>query len=288
MAVLLVLFLSEIIRVLVVKFIPGHRKERENMRAGFFQYDVAHDKKQNIDRLKRCLETHSCDVIALPELSMCGYLFETREQLLSCAEPVPAGESTQTMLALSEQYACTIIFGLVEKEHHSLFNTAVIVSKGRYIGKYRKIHLSDFEKTLFDRGTQNAVFDVDGVKIGVQICFDLWFPEVSREQIRMGANLLCTLANFGGETTYHIARIRAIENLTPLVLCNRVGMESIPGMDADFLGKSCIVDAAGQRVCTAPAGSECFDACSIDIAEKRANIICSSFDREIAFHYPTP
>ena len=75
MAVLLVLFLSEIIRVLVVKFIPGHRKERENMRAGFFQYDVAHDKKQNIDRLKRCLETHSCDVIVLPELSIRWYLF---------------------------------------------------------------------------------------------------------------------------------------------------------------------------------------------------------------------
>lgn len=124
------------------------------------------------------------------------------------------------MIILSKEYSCTIVFGLAEKENGKIYNTAVIVSKGKYIGKYRKIHLTDFEKKLFDRGTENLVFEVAGIKIGVQICFDLWFPEVSREQLRMGADILCVLANFGGETTYHISKIRALENLTPLILCN--------------------------------------------------------------------
>ena len=255
------------------------------MRVGYVQYDVAHNIRQNMDYIARCLQKETCDIFLLPELAVCGYLFESRQQLLDCAEVVPAGWSTQRMIALSEQYACTIIFGLAEKDDGDLFNMAVIVSKGKYIGKYRKIHLSDFEKKYFSRGTQNQIFDIDGVRIGVQICFDLWFPEISREQIRMGADLLCVLANFGGETTYHISKIRAIENLTPLVLCNRVGEESIPGMDAEFLGKSTVVDPSGKRVCDAPVKEVCFGSYDIAVTGKKANVICSDFDREIALHY---
>lgn len=256
------------------------------MRVSFWQYDVLHDIDRNFERLESQLQEQRCELLVLPELSSCGYLFESREALLSCAEAVPSGRSTQRMLGLSRRYACTIVFGLAEREGEKVFNTAVVVSKGRYLGKYRKIHRSDFEKKLFDRGNENRVFEVDGIKIGVQICFDLWFPEISREQLRMGAQLLCVLANFGGETTYHIAGRRAVENLTPLVLCNRIGAEKIPGMDADFLGKSEVIDASGRRVCTAPEGKEAFGGCEINPAETRSNVICSNFEEEMAFHYP--
>lgn len=255
------------------------------MRVGLFQYDVMHNANQNFTYLENHLLQRKGDIIILPELSMCGYLFGNRKELLSCAETVPSGISTQNMLALSKEYSCTIIFGLAEREHEKVFNTAVIVSKGSYIGKYRKIHLSDFEKRLFDRGNENLVFEVDGVKIGIQICFDLWFPEVSREQLRMGADLLCVLANFGGDTTYHISKIRAIENLTPLVLCNRIGVESIPEMDAEFLGKSTAINASGQRIYIAPEKYEELGLCDIDVVKTKSNVICSNFDSEIAFHY---
>ena len=141
---------------------------------------------------------------------------------------------------------------------------------------------------MFERGDKNQVFDIDGIKISVQICFDLWFPEISREQIRMGSNLLCVLANFGGYTTYHISKIRAVENLTPLILCNRIGSESIPGMQAEFLGKSTIIDSSGQRIYTAPEKTENFGFGDIKIPLKKSNIICSDFDSEIAFHYQVP
>lgn len=256
------------------------------MQVGFLQYDVSHDLRKNLDCLTRCLEEHPCDILVLPELALCGYLFADRRQLAACAQEVPAGPAVRAVMELSGQYGRTVIFGMAEREGDCIYNTAVIVSKGRYIGKYRKIHLSDFEKKYFDPGRENTVFDVDGIKIGVQICFDLWFPEVSREQIRRGADLLCVLANFGGETTYHIARVRAIENLTPLALCNRVGKETIPEMDADFLGKSSLIDAAGQRLVTAPAGVETAGVSALSLPGRRANVICSDFDREMSFHYP--
>ncbi len=145
--------------------------------------------------------------------------------------------------------------------------------------------MSDYEKKFFRRGEENGVFDVGGIQIGVQICFDLWFPEISREQIRKGADLLCVIGNFGGETTYHISKIRAIENVTPLVLCNRVGHEETATMDADFLGKSTMVDASGSRICVAPEKEECFLLADMELCRKRSNVICSDFDAEIAFHY---
>lgn len=254
------------------------------MRVGFLQYDVMRDASQNLNRLRAYLQRKKCEIVVLPELSMCGYLFQRHEELLACAEEVPYGLSTQTMCDLSKKYSCTIIFGLAEKEQGKVFNTAVIVSKGKYIGKYRKIHLSDFEKTLFDRGNKNSIFEVEKTKIGIQICFDLWFPEVSREQIRMGANILFVLANFGGKTTYQISQVRAIENLTPLVLCNRIGSESMPGMNAEFLGKSTIVDALGQRIYVAPEKNEDFGVGDIEFS-KKSNVICHNFEDEIDFHY---
>lgn len=254
------------------------------MRVGFLQLDVPRDARQTFDCLEQFLRRQPCELVVLPELSLCGYLFESRAQLCACAQPVPAGSFTQQMCALSQQYGCTLVFGLAERDADRVYNTAVVVSKGRYVGKYRKIHLSDFEKKLFDRGGENRVFEVDGLTLGVQICFDLWFPEMSREQLRQGADLFCVLANFGGEMSYHITRVRAAENAAPLVLCNRVGQESIPGMEAEFLGKSTAVDAAGNRIWTAPAGKPAFGVCRVEIPKGRSNVICSDLAREIAFH----
>lgn len=70
------------------------------MRVGILQYDVAHDVNQNFKHLEVFLQQRECDVVVLPELSMCGYLFHNRKQLLASAEPVPSGRSTQAMLAL--------------------------------------------------------------------------------------------------------------------------------------------------------------------------------------------
>ena len=107
------------------------------MRVGFLQYDVSHNIDENFRYLETNLSKQNCELLLLPELSLCGYLFQNREALRVYAEAVPAGAATQRMLALSKAYDCTIIFGLAEKENESIYNTAVIASKGRYIGKYR-------------------------------------------------------------------------------------------------------------------------------------------------------
>lgn len=116
------------------------------MKTGILQFDVTHNPGENIKLLKSYLGKNRCELVLLPELSMCGYLFQSRNQLMDISESVPQGPSTRAMLRLSAEHSCTIVFGLAEKESQNIYNTAVIVSKGRYIGRYRKIHLSDFEK----------------------------------------------------------------------------------------------------------------------------------------------
>lgn len=250
------------------------------MKAGFIQYDVQHVREDNFRKIEHAFTCLDCDLAVLPELCTCGYLFKDRNALAEVAEPVPGGISSLKMLELSEKHHCAILFGVPEKTKDGLYNTAAVVKNGKYIGKYRKIHLSDLEKRLFNRGTENPVFDLDGVKIGIQICFDLWFPEISGEQVRQGAGILCVLANFGGKTTFEISRTRAVENLTPLILCNRTGRENLDGIDATFLGKSTILDQAGKRLRTAGSDRETAAFCEIAPAGKRSNAICADFDAE--------
>lgn len=181
---------------------------------------------------------------------------------------------------------CAILFGIAEEEEGRIYDTAVAVERGRFIGRYRKIHLSDLEKRVFARGTENPVLEIAGAKVGIQICFDLWFPEVSREQIARGADLLCALAAFGGETTATIARTRAIENMTPLVLCNRIGAETIPGLDATFLGKSQVIARDGEILSLGKAGEFAYDVREFPVGGgRRSNVICGDLTGEIALHH---
>lgn len=255
------------------------------MKVGFIQFDVKHNQQENINSIEEYLKTLNCDIVVLPELCLCGYLFDSKETLSLVVEEVPYGEGTQKMAELSRKYNCTLIFGLAEKSEKGIYNTAVVVSKGKYVGKYRKIHLSDFEKGFFERGNENKVFDLGFCKIGVQICFDLWFPEISREQLLQGAYLFCVPANFGGETSASIAVTRATENLTPLVLCNRVGTEKNALLDAYFLGKSFIADSTGSLLCAAEKDKELAFSVEVELPKTHANIICKDFDSEIRLHY---
>lgn len=254
------------------------------MKVSFLQYDVKKDKNLNYKTIEDNIKLLESDIIILPELCNCGYLFENKQQLKSAAEHVPNGDFVAFLKNLSKKYSCAIVAGIAEFDSDKIYNTAVIVDRGIYVGKYRKIHLTDLEKTLFTRGKENIIFNVMGIKIGVQICFDLWFPEISREQMLQSADLLCVLANFGGEATYQISKIRAMENLTPLVLCNRVGTEIISTMKAVFLGKSSIISFSGERLVQSVKNTKCVLSHEVLFNHAKTNEMCKDFNKEIFIH----
>ena len=263
------------------------------MNISAIEFNIQKDKYKNLEiinnHLKNISDKEKYDLIVLPELSSNGYLFENREELKNTAEDIKDGIFINSLSEMSKKYDTSIIAGLAEKFEDKIYNSAVIIEKGNIKGVYRKIHLSYFEKNFFDIGEiENAdlIFNINGINISVQICFDLWFNEISRRQILNGSNLICVLANFGSNTTFEITKVRAIENLTPIVLCNRIGIEKNSIMEASFIGKSFICDEAGKLLTNINDNkNNKIITAEIEIKNKRQNIICSDFIKEIKRHY---
>lgn len=260
------------------------KREGIFMRIGFIQYAVSKNRAENIRKARRFSAGMDAEIILLPELADCGYLFDGREQLWEAARTLGENEFIGELKGVSAKKGCAVVAGVAEREGEKLYNSAVILDRGVLVGVYRKMHLTDYEKGIFDRGETNAVFPAQGIKLGVQICFDLWFPEISRVQLLQGADLFCVLANFGGETTYDIAGTRAVENLTPLILCNRVGEERSAKDEAVFLGRSTVVDGEGRHVIRGRDHVETAESCAIALTGRKANAICGDFLPEIRRH----
>lgn len=263
------------------------------MRISALEFDIQKDKYKNLEIINNLIKDinvqEKSDLIILPELSSNGYLFENRDELEKTAENINDGIFINNLSKISKENNTAVIAGFAEKFEDKIYNSAIIIDKGNIKGVYRKIHLSDFEKKFFDIGdisNADLVFNINEVNISVQICFDLWFNEISRKQILNGSSLICVLANFGSNTTFEIARIRAIENLTPIVLCNRIGIETNSIMNASFIGKSFICDESGNYLTNIKENqNNKYISAEINIKTKRQNIICSDFIEEIKRHY---
>ncbi|TCM51046.1 carbon-nitrogen hydrolase [Rhizobium sp. PP-F2F-G48] len=86
------------------------------------------------------------------------------------------------------------VFGLIEIESGRLFNTAAVVHRGTLIGRYRKTHLLRGEQ-CFDAGNDTRLFEVDGLRFGINICYDTNFPEAAEKVAALGASLIVCPAN---------------------------------------------------------------------------------------------
>jgi predicted amidohydrolase len=87
-----------------------------------------------------------------------------------------------------------IVVGLIEVENGRLFNTAVVLQHGTIVGRYRKHHLLAGE-AIFEAGTETPLFEVDGLRFGINICYDMNFAEAAQAVARQGAELLVCPAN---------------------------------------------------------------------------------------------
>ncbi|HJY82994.1 MAG TPA: nitrilase-related carbon-nitrogen hydrolase [Candidatus Binatia bacterium] len=222
------------------------------MKVAFLQFEPSWgDPQHNLAKITAALTTQTFDLIVLPELCSTGYLFSSRDALRAQAEPIPDGPTTQALVEIARQKDAFVIAGLAEREGVRLYNTAMVVGPQGFVGKHRKRHFSPLEAKLFDRGAGLRVFDLNGVSVGVVICFESWFPEACRALVLQGAKLLCSPANFGGPQSLTIGRARAIENNVFFVTANRTGAETLDGFEAHFRGESQIIGPTGDLLARA-------------------------------------
>lgn len=127
------------------------------------------------------------ELVLFPELVVQGHCTPNTWEL---AEAVPDGRSTARLCEIAKRHRLTLCAGLSEKENDIVFNTAVLVGPGGYIGKQRKLHLSRDETFYYKGGREIPVFDIGPCKVGVVICYDNQFPEIARVLALRGAEVI--------------------------------------------------------------------------------------------------
>ncbi|CAN7208415.1 carbon-nitrogen hydrolase family protein [Neorhizobium sp. LjRoot104] len=137
-------------------------------------------------------EYEGARLLCFPEGFLQGYLTDeisARRVALDLSSP-----EFDAVLRRIPKTEMTIVIGMIETEGGRLFNTALVIDRGAVIGRYRKIHLLDGEKA-FDPGTDTPIFEIDGLRFGINICYDTNFPEAARRVSELGASLLVCAAN---------------------------------------------------------------------------------------------
>jgi predicted amidohydrolase len=190
------------------------------------------------------------DVIVLPELVTSGYVFESAQEAASLAIPVTDPLLREWGAAASRGDA-VVIGGFCERgDDGKIYNSAAVVDGSGVLGVYRKVHLWDREKLWFTAGdAAPRVFDTSHGRIGVIVCYDLEFPEMTRTLALAGAELIVVPTNWplverpDGERPPEvtIAMAAARVNRVSIACCDRVGTER----GEEWTGGTSIVDENG-------------------------------------------
>ena len=199
---------------------------------------------QNARKLIKDLdEFEGPQFIVLPELFAIGF---RSQDYNSEGEEFPKVTS-EFMQEVAEEKNAYVVTTDIEPHKEMFYNTLLMVNpEGRILGGYRKIHPFGGEKEVFVGGNKLALFELNGIRVGVQICYDLRFPEVSRQLALYGAELLIIPAAWPDPRGHHwdaLLLARAIENQVYVAACNRVRL----GYDGKtYYGHSQIIDPWGK------------------------------------------
>jgi predicted amidohydrolase len=232
-------------------------------------------KAENLKKIEATVakaKKNSADLIVFPELSVTGYTL--RDEIYGLAETIP-GPSTHVMEELARRTKTHIVFGMPElsgKTQATIYNSAVLVGPTGLVGKYRKMYLPTHsvfeEKRYFRPGHQTAVFGTELGRIGLMICYDIFFPEVSRLARLEGAQLLvCVSASPATRRTFFetLTAARAIENTAFLAYVNLVGVED----GLQFWGGSRLIGPQGKVLAEARHDQEDLVVGEVDYSDIR-------------------
>ncbi len=231
------------------------------------------DKKSNLHKIEQLTERaaqQGADLAIFPELSLTGYV--VLDQIYGLAETIP-GPTTTKIEALAKRTGMHVIFGmpeLSEKTQGTIFNTAVLIGPEGLMGKYRKMYLPTHsvfeEKRYFRPGYEPAAIETTIGNVGLNICYDVFFPEVFRLTRLKGAQLMvCISASPTVRRSYFeiLTAARALENTAYLAYVNLAGVED----GLQFWGGSHLVSPTGEVLARAKYDEEDFVVCELDFGD---------------------
>jgi 5-aminopentanamidase len=202
-------------------------------------------------------------LIILPELCTTGYAFHSAAEARGLAQPAVGG-ALDDWIEEAGRVDAVIVGGFAEVDASgALFNSAAVVDASAVVAVYRKTHLWDFERDVFEPGTAPPpVVDTRIGRVGVSVCYDLFFPELTRGLALRGADILVVPTNSPRPSAgapprdnigVSIARAAAHVNRVFVAVCDRHGDER----GRSWVGRSTIVDPDGEIIAGPPGDREC-------------------------------
>lgn len=203
--------------------------------------------------LEECLAKKSADFVFLPEVWTVGW---DCPSFKDCAEAIESAFSLSMLKSVAAKYKTNIIGGSfiqkgVNEKKGLYFNTCPVIDrKGKLVCTYNKNHLFSYygcnEGDIITRGENPIIVKLDGIKIGLSICYDIRFPEIYRAYRKAGADILVNMAAWGASKKIpwdSMTTSRAVENQTYFVALTQTGMLSDRTRN---LGHSMILDYNGN------------------------------------------
>jgi N-carbamoylputrescine amidase len=261
---------------------PMSEKASDKFVIGLLQMRSTKDAAENLDRASEKIREaakRGAQIVCMHELFRGEYFCRKEDAaLFDLAETIP-GPATEALAKIAKKNKVVIVASLFERRAAGIYHNtcAVLDADGTFLGKYRKMHIPDdplyYEKFYFtpgDLGFPN--FDTRYGRIGVQICWDQWYPEGSRAIALQGAQVIFYPTSIGWHPAEKkefgaaqldawrtIQRGHAIANGVYVAVVNRVGFEGNPkagDTGLEFWGNSFVADPFGEVVAEASNDKE--------------------------------
>ncbi|HMK54735.1 MAG TPA: carbon-nitrogen hydrolase family protein [Methanobacteriaceae archaeon] len=222
-------------------------------------------KGTRVEGYKKSGDIQKADLVILPEMFNCPY---QTDKFPEYAEEQKNSPTLKAISRAAKEVGVYIVAGSIpERDENHVYNTSFIFnSAGELIGRHRKMHLFDVdvvgqiqfkESETLTAGDTITVIDTDFAKIGVAICYDIRFPELSRLMALEGAQLLIFPGAFnlttGPAHWKAISRVRAVDNQVYVASCSPARDESAPYV---AYGHSMVADPWGDVISEASTGEE--------------------------------
>ncbi|HKR98017.1 MAG TPA: nitrilase-related carbon-nitrogen hydrolase [Candidatus Dormibacteraeota bacterium] len=224
--------------------------------------DLARNREAAQSWTRQAIE-QGAQLVVLPELASSGYVFEKDAEAERTAEDPRDGPLVEALARITANSGAYVVVGLNERGAGRRHNSAVLIGPEGPLATYRKLHLFNDEKSWFEPGADLPVVELPFGKLGMIICFDLWFPEPVRALALAGAEVITVPTNWVASFKRQVydergycqgdivAMATAAQNAVVMACADRVGTER----GTRFLGASIIVGADGWPV-AGPASTD--------------------------------
>ncbi|KYK33887.1 MAG: hypothetical protein AYK22_05975 [Thermoplasmatales archaeon SG8-52-3] len=228
------------------------------------------NKKANLEKMEKYIEKTKADIYVFGELTICGY--HVKDELRDIAETVD-GPLINHIKKIAKKKNCYIVFGMPLKHNKIrgiIHNASVLVHPNGKVDTYNKWFLPTIgpfeEKIFFDEGEELKLCDTKFGKIGLIVCYDLYFPELCRAYTLMGADIIICISATPSVTKKYFETLipaRAVENTVFMIYANLVGTQE----NLVFWGGSQIYDPLAKLIVKAPYYKESITTCDIDLKQ---------------------